>query len=242
MSVLRVFDSRSAEFARFLDSLLNRRGASGETVDAAVAEIIAKVRRGGDRALIALTRRFDGVRLDAARLRVSAAELEAARNSLPVKERRALELAARRITSFHRRTLDKSFTYRDGVGMRLGQMVRPLTRVGIYVPGGSGAYPSSVLMNALPARVAGVREIVMVSPVSKEGDRAGVLAAAAIAGVDEVYRIGGAQAIAALAYGTETIKPVEKVVGPATPTCNRPSAWSTALSISTRSRDRAKSW
>ena len=120
-------------------------------------------------------------------------------------ERRALELAARRIREFHRRTLSHSFTYRDTFGMRLGQMVRPLARVGIYVPGGQGAYPSTVLMNAIPARVAGVGEIVMVSPPSPTGDSTAVLAAAAIAGVDEFYRVGGAQAIAALAYGTHTI-------------------------------------
>ncbi len=177
-------------------------------------EIIDEVRRGGDRALVQAVRRFDKVKLPIARLRVSEAELEAARTELPAAERRALELAARRITAFHRRTLDKSFSYRDELGMRLGQMVRPLRRVGIYVPGGKGAYPSSVLMNAIPARVAGVPEIAMVSPVGEQGDNPAVLAAAAIAGVSEVYRIGGAQAIAALAYGTASIRPVDKIVGP----------------------------
>ena len=172
------------------------------------------MRRRGDRALIEMTRKFDGVKLSPARLRVAPAELDAARDALPRGDRRALELAARRIAEFHRHTLEKSFSYRDGFGMRLGQMVRPLDRVGIYVPGGLGAYPSSVLMNAIPARVAGVREIVMVSPATKDGDRPAVLAAAAIAGVDEVYRIGGAQAIAALAYGTASIRPVDKIVGP----------------------------
>ncbi len=117
-------------------------------------------------------------------------------------------------TAFHRRTLDKSFSYRDASGMRLGQIVRPLERVGIYVPGGMGAYPSSVLMNAIPARVAGVREIVMVSPPSRRRASGPVMAAAAIAGVDEFYRVGGAQAVAALAYGTESIRAVDKIVGP----------------------------
>jgi histidinol dehydrogenase len=144
-------------------------------------------------------------------------EIQSARAALPSAERRALELAARRIADFHRRTLERRFSFRDGLGMRLGQLVQPLARVGIYVPGGMGAYPSSVLMNAVPARVAGVREIVMVSPAAKEGDRPGVLAAAAIAGVDEVYRVGGAQAIAALAYGTESIEAVDKIVGPGNP-------------------------
>jgi histidinol dehydrogenase len=211
---LRLFDADSPAFGRFLEGLSGRRGDGGGAVDEAVAKLIAAVRRGGDRALIGFVRRFDGVKLDRKRLRVSAAELDSARDALPAAERRALELAARRIAAFHRRTLEKSFNYRDALGMRLGQIVRPLKRVGIYVPGGAGAYPSSVLMNAIPARVAGVGEIVMVSPPTPEGDRPGVIAAAAIGGVSEVYRAGGAHAIAALAYGTETIRPVDKIVGP----------------------------
>lgn len=211
---LRLFDSTSKECGRFLDALTSRRGDRGGSLDRDVAAIIEAVRRRGDRALIELTRKFDGVKLTPASLRVSTDELAAARDAVPRADRRALELAARRIAEFHRHTLEQSFSYRDSVGMRLGQMVRPLVRVGIYVPGGMGAYPSSVLMNAIPARVAGVREIVMVSPATKDGDRSVALAAAAIAGVDEVYRIGGAQAIAALAYGTASIRPVDKVVGP----------------------------
>ncbi|HEX3409269.1 MAG TPA: histidinol dehydrogenase [Candidatus Binataceae bacterium] len=211
---LRLLDSNSKDFSRFLDALTRRRGANGGAVDRDVAAIIAAVQKRGDRAVIEFTRKFDGVSLTPARLRVSAGALAAARAALPRAERRALELAARRIAEFHRHTLDKSFSYRDGLGMRLGQLVRPLDRVGIYVPGGMGAYPSSVLMNAIPARVAGVREVVMVTPSAKDGDRPAVLAAAAIAGVDEVYRIGGAQAIAALAYGTASIGAVDKIVGP----------------------------
>ncbi len=211
---LRFLECDSPALAQFLDSLALRRGDGGGMVDDAVAKIISQVRRGGDRALITLGRRFDGVKLERERIRVDAKEIRSAREALPSAERRALELAARRIAEFHRRTLEKGFRFRDGLGMRLGQVVQPLARVGIYVPGGMGAYPSSVLMNAVPARVAGVREIVMVSPTSKDGDRPGVLAAAAIAGVHEIYRVGGAQAIAALAYGTETIKPVYKIVGP----------------------------
>ena len=211
---LRLLDSSSDELGRFLDALAQRRGDSGGAVDREVVAIIAAVRARGDRALVDYTRQFDGVTLSAARLRISAIELAAAYDAMPHQDRRALELAALRIKEFHRHTLEQSFDYRDRYGMRLGQMVRPLERVGIYVPGGMGAYPSSVLMNAIPARVAGVREIVMVSPASKEGDRPAVLAAAAIAGVDEVYRIGGAQSIAALAYGTATIRPVDKIVGP----------------------------
>jgi histidinol dehydrogenase len=211
---LRQIDSSSNDLGRFLDALARRRGDNGGSVDRDVVEIIDAVRRRGDRALVEFTRKFDGVKIVATALRVSSVELAAAYDAMKHLDRRALELAARRITEFHRHTLEKSFSYRDRYGMRLGQMVRPLDRVGIYVPGGMGAYPSSVLMNAIPARVAGVREIVMVSPSAKDGDRPAVLAAAAIAGVDEVYRIGGAQAIAALAYGTATIRPVDKIVGP----------------------------
>jgi histidinol dehydrogenase len=211
---VKLLRSGTREFQRFLDTLLERRRSDGTGVDAAVSAIIARVRRQGDRALLDLTARFDGVRLGRNRLRVTPDELCAALQNLKSAERRALDLAARRIRDFHRRTMEKSFSYRDGTGMRLGQFVTPLDRIGIYVPGGQGAYSSSVLMNAIPARVAGVREIVMVSPPSPEGEREAVLAAAAIAEVDEFYRVGGAQAIAALAYGTETIRPVDKIVGP----------------------------
>ena len=211
---LKIFAADTPALRRFLEAAGGRRGAAAGARDAAVAKILAAVRRRGDRALIEFARRFDGARLTAASLRVAPAELRAARDALPGAQRRALELAARRIAEFHRRTLHHSFAYRDRLGMRLGQMVRPLARVGIYVPGGMGAYPSTVLMNALPARVAGVKEIVMVSPASAAGDRPAALAAAAIAGVGEVYRIGGAHAVAALAYGTATIRPVDKIVGP----------------------------
>jgi histidinol dehydrogenase len=211
---LAILDSHSAAFRRFLDAMLKRRGGDGAGIDPAVAKIIAAVRRRGDRALIEFSSRFDRVKLTSARLRVRPAEMEAARRALPSGDRRALELAARRIREFHRRTLSRSFAYRDASGMRLGQTVRALARVGIYVPGGQGAYPSTVLMNAIPARVAGVGEIVMVSPPSPQGDSTAVLAAAAIAGVDEFYRVGGAQAVAALAYGTGTIAAVDKIVGP----------------------------
>lgn len=210
----RLLRSGTREFDGFLSRLLERRRSSDSGVDRVVASILEQVRRRGDRALLALTARFDRVKLTIGRLRVKPIELRAALESLPAGEHRALELAARRIRDFHRRTLERSFSYRDGLGMRLGQFVTPLERVGIYVPGGQGAYPSSVLMNAIPARVAGVREIVMVSPPAPEGERVAVLAAAAIAGVDEFYRVGGAQAIAALAYGTKSIRVVDKIVGP----------------------------
>lgn len=211
---MKVLDAHSAEFRRFLDAALGRRGGGDAAIERGVARIIADVRRRGDRALVDLSARFDRVKLTPARLRVPSAELQTARRALKPDDRRALELAARRIRDFHRRTLSASFNYRDALGMRLGQTVRPLGRVGIYVPGGQGAYPSTVLMNAIAARVAGVGEIVMVSPPSPDGEPIAVLAAAAIAGVDEFYRVGGAQAVAALAYGTRTIPPVDKIVGP----------------------------
>ena len=211
---LRILTAGSPACDRFLDGLTRRRLDGATNVDRDVAAILDRVRRAGDRALVSYTRQFDGVRLTPETLRITPAALAAALASIPLAERRALELAARRITAFHRRTLDRSFIYRDHLGMRLGQIVRPLRRVGIYVPGGIGAYPSSVLMNALPARVAGVSEIVMVSPPSRDGDRPAVLAAAAIAGVSEVYRVGGAQAVGALAYGTASIRAVDKIVGP----------------------------
>ncbi len=211
---LRVLKSGAPEFDGFLSSLRGRRGGGDEEIDRAVAKIIADVRQRGDRALIELTHKFDHVALTEDRLRVSAAQLQVARERLPAADRDALELAAARIRDFHRRTMEESFVYRDRTGMRLGQLVQPLRRIGIYVPGGLGAYPSSVLMNAIPAKIAGVQEVVMVSPPAREGERTAVMAAAAIAGVDEFYRVGGAQAVAALAYGTQTIHPVEKIVGP----------------------------
>jgi histidinol dehydrogenase len=212
---VKVLDAHSAEFRRFLNAALKRRvGEDNAALERAVAGIIADVRRRGDRALVDLSAKFDRVKLTPARLRVPSTQFEVARRALKAPERRALELAARRIRDFHRRTLGASFSYRDALGMRLGQHVRPLDRVGIYVPGGQGAYPSTVLMNGIAARVAGVGEIVMVSPPSPDGESISVLAAASIAGVDEFYRVGGAQAVAALAYGTRTIRPVDKIVGP----------------------------
>ncbi len=212
----RILKSGTPEFKQFLEAIIARRGGDDDAsrVDAAVSRIIADVRKRGDAALIEYTEKFDRVKLTPKTLRVSSQELRDALAQLPKKDRSALELAARRIAAFHKKTIEKPFSYTDSLGMRLGQMVRPLDRAGIYVPGGMGAYPSSVLMNAIPARVAGVREIVMVSPPSAESERSEVMAAAAIAGVEEFYRVGGAHAVAALAYGTSSIAAVDKIVGP----------------------------
>src|SRR5690242_7693848 len=163
--MLRLLEYGSPALERFLAFLERPRDDNGNSYDDAAATIIAQVRRGGDRALLSLTRRFDQIKLQPRQLRVSPEELQSALDAIPLAERRALEMAARRIAEYHRRTLEQPFSYRDAVGMRLGQLIRPLRRAGIYVPGGMGAYPSSVLMNAIPAKVAGVQEIVMVSPV-----------------------------------------------------------------------------
>lgn len=184
-------------------------------IHAQVEAILAAVRERGDAALVELTERFDGVRLAPGELAVGAGEWEAARRAIGAGTFQALKYAAERIETFHRHTLPRSWRVEDANGSLLGQQVCPLERVGIYVPGGRAAYPSTVLMTAIPARVAGVREIVLVSPPAADKSlNAAVLAAARVAGVTEAYRVGGAQAIAALAHGTRTIRRVDKIVGP----------------------------
>jgi histidinol dehydrogenase len=179
------------------------------------AEIVADVRARGDAALLELTERYDGVRLDAAGLAVGPGELDEAERRVGPATMAALRYAAARIERYHEACRPRSWRLGDEHGSRLGQEVRPLDRVGVYVPGGRAAYPSTVLMTAVPARVAGVREIVLVSPPGPDGRLApAVLAAARVAGVGEIYRVGGAQAVAALAYGTATIRRVDKIVGP----------------------------
>ena len=177
-----------------------------------VAEIVRMVQRQGDRALLRYTKLFDRVRLTGSTMEVKSGEIEQAMKKVPAKDLRTLRLAAKRIGVFHRRQLFKSWDYHDPLGMLLGQRITPLGRVGVYVPGGKASYPSTVLMNVVPAKVAGVKEIVMASPIGADG--AIILAAAAIAGVDRIFRVGGAQAIAALAFGTQTIPKVDKIVGP----------------------------
>ena len=209
--VLRVgepgFDER-------LRAIAERVSAPDADVEPTVRAILADVRARGDGALSEATRRFDGVDLEG-RIEISREELRAAEASLDAGTRRALRFAARRIRDFHKRQVQKGWRYRDALGLVLGQKVDPLDRVGIYVPGGRASYPSSVLMNAIPAKVAGVGELIAVSPPSPmEGSYPAVLAAAAIAGVDRFFRVGGAQAVAALAYGTETVPRVDKIVGP----------------------------
>jgi len=192
--------------------LLQRRGNREGEVERRVSEIIRAVQRQGDRALLRYTRRFDRTRMTPATMEVKKSEIERAMANVPVGDLAILRLAAKRIAAFHRRQVQKSWKYRDSSGMELGQRVTPLARVGVYVPGGKACYPSTVLMNSVPAKVAGVGEIIMTSPIGS--DDAIILAAAKIAGVDRIFRIGGAQAIAALAFGTATIPKVDKIVGP----------------------------
>lgn len=207
-------DTRAPDFpAAFATFLSSKREASAD-VAAAVDAIIAQVRARGDAALLDYSRSFDRVDLAALGLKVSAAELEAAVAQVDGETLEALRFAKGRIESHHARQKPKDDRYTDALGVELGHRWTPVDAVGLYVPGGTAAYPSSVLMNAVPAKVAGVPRIVMVVPAPDGVIAPLVLAAAHIAGVDEVYRIGGAQAVAALAYGTETIAPVDKIVGP----------------------------
>jgi len=215
---IRHLDTSASNFAAEFERVLHWSAETDGAIEERVASILADVQQRGDAAVLEYTRRFDG--LDAASvasLEISHTELQAALSSITPAQRSALELAAHRVRDYHQRQLEacgRSWTYRDAEGTVLGQKVTPLDRVGIYVPGGKAAYPSSVLMNALPAKVAGVGEIVMVVPTPKGEKNLLVLAAAAVAGADRVFTIGGAQAVAALAYGTATVPAVDKITGP----------------------------
>ena len=207
-------DSRAADFEARFARFLGAKRESRTDVSAVVAEILAAVRARGDAALIELTERFDRLALTAAQLRIPTAELDAAAADCDPETLAALRLAAERIEAFHARQRPSDLDYRDSLGLRLGQLWRPIGAVGLYVPGGTAAYPSSVLMNAIPAKVAGVERLAMVVPSPDGRLDPLLLAAAAVAGIDEVYRIGGAQAVAALAFGTASVAPVDKIVGP----------------------------
>ncbi len=233
---IRELSTCAADFDAQLQRVLHWSAQADAAIEARVAEIVSDVRARGDAAVLEYTLRFDGLAAESvAALEIGQAELRAALNAITPAQRSALEVAAGRIRSYHERQLDacgRSWSYREADGTLLGQKVTPLDRVGIYAPGGKAAYPSSVLMNAVPARVAGVGEIILVVPTPVSGSvatgasaglgasaalgerNALVLAAAAIAGVDRVFTIGGAQAIAALAYGTQTLPAVDKITGP----------------------------
>lgn len=207
-------DSRAPDFERRFRALLGTKREASQDVEASVRAILAEVREKGDAALVALSRRFDGVDLERLGLRVGKAEIAAAKDRADARAVDALHLAQERIAAHHRRQLPADDRYRDATGVELGHRWTAIEAVGLYVPGGTASYPSSVLMNAVPAKVAGVPRLAMAVPAPQGNINPLVLVAAEIAGVDEVYRVGGAQAIAALAYGTETIAAVAKIVGP----------------------------
>lgn len=214
-NLINRLDTAEADFEARFTRLLHWSPEQDQGIEQAVSAILADVQARGDEALMDYTRRFDRLEVhEAAGLRLSQAELQAALDGLPALERQALERAAERIRRYHEHQRASSWMYTEADGTRLGQRVLPLDRVGLYVPGGKAAYPSSVLMNAIPAQVAGVKELVMVVPTPDGVRNPAVLAAACLAGIQEVYTIGGAQAVAALAYGTRSIRPVDKIVGP----------------------------
>ena len=219
MSVnMRQLATAAADFETEFRRVLHWSEETDHAIEERVAAILADVRARGDAAVLEYTQRFDGLSVAAlTELEIPRRELLAALDAIPSAQRTALEAAAQRVRSYHERQLEacgRSWSYRDADGTLLGQKVTPLDRVGIYVPGGKATYPSSVLMNALPAKVAGVGEIVMVVPTPQGVRNAMVLAAAAIAGVDRAFAIGGAQAVGALAYGTATVPAVHKITGP----------------------------
>jgi len=215
---IRVLPTTAENFEAEFQRVLHWSAETDQSIEDSVGAILADVRARGDAAVLEYTRRFDGVdATSVAALEIPRHELLAALDAIPAAQRTALEAAAQRVRSYHERQLEacgRSWSYRDADGTLLGQKVTPLERVGIYVPGGKATYPSSVLMNALPAKVAGVGEIVMTVPTPRGERNPMVLAAAAIAGVDRAFAIGGAQAVGALAYGTATVPAVHKITGP----------------------------
>lgn len=212
---IRRLSTKDKDFDAALKALLAFETAQDDKIDVVVADILKDVKSRGDAAILEYTNRFDKTSASSlAELEIGQAELQAALNSLPETQREALQAAADRVRQYHEKQVMQSWSYTEADGTLLGQQVTPLDRVGLYVPGGKAAYPSSVLMNAIPAKVAGVKELIMVVPTPNGERNALVLAAAAIAGVDRVFCIGGAQAVGALAYGTETVPQVDKVTGP----------------------------
>ncbi|MFZ2302618.1 MAG: histidinol dehydrogenase [Gallionella sp.] len=214
MNIKRL-STKQTDFDAQLSTLLAFEETADEKLEATVASILADVKKRGDAAVLEYTRKFDRLPLEnAVAMELPKSELKAAFDGLPAEQKSALEQAAQRVTDYHRKQVQTSWNYTEADGTLLGQQVTPLDRVGLYVPGGKAAYPSSVLMNALPAKVAGVGELIMVVPTPDGVKNQLVLAAAYLSGVDRVFTIGGAQAVAALAYGTATIPKVDKIVGP----------------------------
>lgn len=211
---MKRLNSQDSDFQRQLDSLLSSSDEPGDEITARVKTIIDNVRQRGDEALLEYTNQFDRRSAHMDELEISTATLDECLQQIPAEMRDALEEAARRVRNYHEKQKGESWTYQDEDGTTLGQQVTPLDRVGVYVPGGKAAYPSSVIMNVIPAHVAGVPEIIMVVPTPDGEINPVVMAAARIAGVTKVFSVGGAQAVAALAYGTERVPKVDKIVGP----------------------------
>ena len=215
MATISVLASSGVEFETELNHLLADRGAGDQQALAVAADVIEKIRLDGDQALVNYTAQFDRFTVEnPTELKISTDRIDQALQSMDAELRRALEQAAQRIKAYHQHQLSESWQFTDSLGNQLGQRITPLECIGVYVPGGKAAYPSTVLMNVIPAKVAGVEKIVMVSPTPDGVINEVVLGAAAIAGVDEVYAIGGAQAVAALAIGTQSVPAVDKIVGP----------------------------
>ena len=210
MKIVRTSDKG---FEKEFKRIVNRGKSFDPAFEKKVSAILRDVEKRGDRALFGYTKRFDGVALTAKTVEVSPLEIREALCSVTKKERAVLTLAAKRIDRYHKRQRIASWSYREE-GVELGQKIVPLSRVGVYAPGGLASYPSTVLMAAIPARIAGVREIIMTSPVGRGGLNPIIVAAAQIAGVDRIFKVGGAQAVAAMAYGTESVPAVDKIVGP----------------------------
>ncbi len=215
MSLINRLDTRAADFDTALTALLAYDASQDDSIETTVRNILKDVQSRGDTAVLDYTRRFDHVNANTlAELEIPRTQWLAALNNLPANQREALEAAAQRVRDYHDHQRAETWTYTEPDGTMLGQQITPLDRVGLYVPGGKAAYPSSVLMNAIPAKVAGVPELIMVTPTPGGTRNPIVLAAAAVAGVDRVFAMGGAQAVAALAYGTASLAPVDKIVGP----------------------------
>jgi len=214
MNIKRLSTTQT-DYQQQMDTLLAWEGVSDEQVNSTVKDVLKNIRSRGDDALVEYTNKFDRMNVSSMQELIFTQEhIDAAYNNVPAEQREALEVAAERVRSYHKHQIMESWSYTEADGTLLGQQITPLDRVGLYVPGGKATYPSSVLMNAIPAKVAGVEEIVMVVPTPDGVVNDMVLAAAKIAGVDTVFAIGGAQAVAALAYGTETVPCVDKIVGP----------------------------
>jgi histidinol dehydrogenase len=211
---MKIIDSNQKDIVTELKRIVNRGETATDEVAVAVKEVVERVRREGDPAVLAFTEKFDRVNLTLKNMRVTPAEIADAYGAVNPAKVDALKLAARNIRTFHEKQKPTSWVSQEADGVILGQLARPLQSVGIYVPGGKAVYPSSVLMNAIPAKVAGVEQIVMCSPVPGGALNPYILVAADIAGVAEIYKVGGAQAVAAMAYGTATIPKVDKIVGP----------------------------